>query len=180
MSWKNRQIFNSFPKKALLVWALSLSWGLSAWAENSAGGPLFSPSSCLPEFMALSLVSTVDPTQPTKSSHPLQSENIQGRFSTPVELRVQVEPGDFKEGDQQLRLQLGFREDFSGVSLPYNLFALLIIQNDQPLLWLDLTSGCQDPGVSVFPGQEWILPSLTWWGSGGDFDRLQIMVWGRL
>ncbi len=77
-----------------------------------------------------------------------------------------------------VKMSVRFDPKFDGVSLPYNLFAILIIRDGEAAAWWDFTSGCTGPGVSFFPGQEIHLPKLKL--IGADPERLQIMVWGRL
>lgn len=76
------------------------------------------------------------------------------------------------------QLKVRFKPDFDGVSLPYNLYAVMIVREGEPVGWWDYTRACKGPGLSFFPGREIQLPKVNLVGGGA--ERLQIMVWGKL
>lgn len=90
---------------------------------------------------------------------------------TRVQLRAEVKSGN-------VELKVGFDPKFDGVSLPYNLYAVLILRNGQTEQWLDFTNGCKGPGLGFFPGREIRLPTVK--SIGESPEQLQIMVWGRM
>jgi hypothetical protein len=122
--------------------------------------------SCLPDFTSLDVFQ--DASAPT-FSHRLKSRNVKGPFLTRATL-------DGKSDDGTLNLTFRFKTD--GVSLAYNIYAILVAAGPNLLLWRDLTNGCKGPGISIFPGQQHALPAIKLSGSGK--SNLHIIVWGRL
>lgn len=122
--------------------------------------------SCLPDFTALQAVETE-----SEFKHLLVSRNSQGDFRTRVILEGRQEDG-------ALKMRIGFDPAWGGVSLPYNLFAIMVIAEGKPVGWLDFTGTCQGPGISFFPGRTIDLPEVKL--LGGSKQKLQIMVWGKL
>jgi hypothetical protein len=122
--------------------------------------------SCLPSFTALQTFETAH-----EFKHGLSSRNSQGDFLTHV-----IFEGTRTENE--LRLRVGFDPAWEGVSLPYNLYAVMVIANGESVAWLDFTNGCQGPGISFFPGRTLDLPVVKLLGVSG--QKLQIMVWGKL
>ncbi len=49
------------------------------------------------------------------------------------------------------RCGIYFDPEFDGVSLPYNLYAVLVIADGETLAWMDLTQGCRDRVKLFFP-----------------------------
>jgi hypothetical protein len=64
------------------------------------------------------------------------------------------------------------------VSLPYNIYAVLVVSGGEVLAWRDLTKACTDPGASIFPGQSFALPPIKTSNMGK--SDWHIIVWGRL
>lgn len=144
-----------------------LFMGLAFWA-----GPLAAQHSCLPDFNALQVREVFDLNLAHNFSYPFQSVNARGNFTTHVQLR-----GKYGT-DHKLQLEALFDPNFQGVSLPYNLYAMLLVQNGSVVGWFDFTDGCQGPGIGFFPGQVIHLPRVQL--SGGGKAAVQIMIWGRL
>jgi hypothetical protein len=126
-------------------------------------------------YTALNVIEDVDPKEGGSFVHPLVSENRTGLFETKVQLA-----GEIRDGEESPVLDLTLRFDpaFQGVSLPYNLYTVLVISNGRVLNWLDFTNSCHGPGISFFPGRSVRIPSVKL--IGADPQKLQIMVWGRL
>ncbi len=118
--------------------------------------------SCLPEKTAAQLLWNV-------------SSNAQAEIIQPLSSKVQLIG---RQAGLEVNFRLRFDPAFSGVSLPYNLYAVLIVQNGSVVGWWDYTHGCQGPGISFFPGREIALPTVKL--VGAEADQLQIMVWGKL
>lgn len=104
----------------------------------------------------------------------LDSENASGRFRTKAQLRLS--PSAEKPGVLQVSVQ--FDPAFEGVSLPYNVYSLLLVLDGQVVGWWDYTDGCRGPGLSFFPGAQIRLGTLN--VVGDQPQKLQIMLWGRL
>ena len=123
-------------------------------------------TSCLPKYTALQ-------TMESKSSfsHFLTSQNSQGLFTTHVLLEGNIV-------DENLKMKLQFDPNWEGVSLPYNLYAVMVIADGKPAAWYDFTRGCETAGIGFFPGRSLELPPVKLLGSPA--QRLQIMVWGKL
>jgi len=133
--------------------------------------PAYGQNSCLPDFTALQTMESLDPASPSNFVRSLISQRADGYFSTRV--RLEGEPSG---GALQLRVR--FDPDFEGVSLPYNLYAVLVVEDGRILAWHDYTQGCKGMGLSFFPGRVISLPPIKL--VGVQPQRLQIMVWGRL
>lgn len=132
---------------------------LFSWNEVQADA---GQRSCLPERTSAQIFWTVEAHTDSLLIHPLSSK---------VQLMARQSGG-------AVSLTLRFDPSFDGVSLPFNLFAVLVVKNGSVIAWWDYTRGCQTPGLSFFPGREIELPELKLVGAGP--DQLQIMVWGKL
>lgn len=164
---------------------------LGSWSVAASG-----QSSCMPEYTALNVVERVVPLLERSFVHSLRSMNGAGdMFSTRVQVegRVSVSARPIEAGvgdvsvhlnqasvssEASLDLTVQFDPAFGGVSLPYNLYAILVISDGRVLTWLDFTDSCRSSGVSFFPGREVRIPSVKL--IGVDPQTLQIMVWGRM
>lgn len=137
-------------------------------------GALAGPRSCLPEFTALQSVVMVDPTNFSPFVFWLNTERGTDRIQTKVQLVGQLsldKPGAFD-------LIVRFDPAFDGVSLPFNLYSVYVVNDGEPLAWMDFTNSCLGPGISFFPGKEIRLPAVKFVGE--KTHKLQIMVWGRI
>ncbi len=126
----------------------------------------YGQTSCLPSYTALQTTETK-----ASFSHFLISQNSQGPFTTHVVLEGAVV-------DDILKMKIQFDPNWEGVSLPYNLYAVMVIAEGRPAAWYDFTRGCQTAGFGFFPGRSLELPPVKLLGSPA--QRLQIMVWGKL
>ena len=122
---------------------------------------------CLPEYT--SLRAQGDLTQGAHQTFVLKSENSRGIFESKARLTASVTDG-------QLLLRFHWDEAFTGVSLPYNLFSVLVLQGDVVVGWMDFTRECQGPGVGFFPGQSFSAPPLK----VEDGKPFKFIVWGRI
>jgi hypothetical protein len=137
----------------------------------AASLPAVAQNSCLPDYLAAQTLVHVSEGKTVALTLPLKDQNANGEFMTKVQVDAKISP----EG---IHLTAHFNDGFQGVSLPYNLYSVLILRNGQPLEWLDFTNLCQGPGIGFFPGRHVDLPLVKFDGAkGGDF---QIMIWGRL
>lgn len=125
---------------------------------------------CLPEFTALDVIETVNAGSARTFTHPLKSKNVGGIFLTRVVLT-----GEFD--GQRLSLTVRFPAD--GVSLPYNVYLLVVGTEQDMLRWQDLTRGCKAPGASIFPGQSVNLDAIKFQPDAGTAN-LHLILWGRL
>ncbi len=132
-----------------------LFFPLKVWSDSGQ-------RSCLPERTEAQLMWTVNAAETGSLLHSLTN-------------RVQL-VGEQAGAVAQFRVR--FDPAFQGVSLPYNLYAVLILRDGEPVAWWDYTRGCAGPGLSFFPGREIHLPKVNLVGGGA--ERLQIMVWGKL
>ncbi|MGZ3722396.1 MAG: hypothetical protein ACXVA9_05670 [Bdellovibrionales bacterium] len=130
-------------------------------------------SSCLPEFNSLQTQQVLDLGSAAQDTLELKSENSQGIFVSKARMSYTLDPAS-----KQLQLRFHFDDKFDGVSLPHNLYSVLIVQNGSVVGWLDFTSQCQGPGVGFFPGQSFRPPALKLSGEGK--QNFQFVVWGRI
>jgi hypothetical protein len=142
--------------------ALLLLAGWLAACVSSAQGK----ESCLPDFTSLDIFQDASMQS---FSLPLKSQNVSGPFVTRATLDGQWDG---------TALALTFQFRFDGVSLPYNIYALLVVSGNEVLAWQDLTKTCTGPGVSIFPGQHFALPPIKTSNMGK--SDWHIIVWGRL
>lgn len=129
--------------------------------------------SCLPEFNSLQILETFNIDSTADFTYPLKSENASGIFISKVRLTVSLDGFS-----HEMKLRAHFDEAFQGVSLPYNLYSILVLQNGAVIGWYDFTRECHGPGVGFFPGQFFSPPAIKLSGEGK--QSFQIMVWGRL
>lgn len=131
-------------------------------------------SSCWPEFTALNVYETLDLNSSKDFRHALKSQNARGIYVTNVFLSA-------KQEHRSLALKFHFREDFDGVSLPYNAYALMVLIDGVPAYYQDFTEGCVGPGLGFYPGQIIELKAIPIDPSAGAGSaRVQILVWGRI
>jgi hypothetical protein len=126
-------------------------------------------SSCLPDFTSLQVFDQVDPVSTPDRTYILRSKRFTETYETEAVLKTRVKDG-------QLEMTVQFKDEFHGVSLPYNTYAVLVILNGEVLSWQDLTGQCSGPGPGIFPGQKFELNPVKLKAPG----NLQISVWGRL
>ena len=107
------------------------------------------------------------------SDYQLKSQGPNGLFVSKVLLTA-----NYQSANHQLSLQVHWDDKFDGVSLPYNLFAAMVLQDGVPVGWYDFTDKCTGPGVGLFPGSQFTLPATGLRGTGN--SALQIMLWGRI
>ncbi len=132
-------------------------------------------SSCLPMYTAAQDLVAVDPNvSGVQFKSALFSERADGLFPT----KVQVEGQMTDEKDPHFALKVRFDPAFGGVSIPYNLYAVMIVKDGDPILWMDFTKGCKGTGISFFPGA--IIDAGRVKLPAGGASKLQIMVWGRM
>jgi hypothetical protein len=134
-------------------------------------------SSCLPTYTALQTVVALDPQ--AKVDHVFRLKTVrQGQVE---DSRVLLQFTPAKGGDaaeHTLEAHTYFDPTFDGVSLPYNLYSVMIVEDGVVMAWWDFTNVCKGPGLSFFPGRRVQLPSLKLVGDRR--RKLQIMVWGRI
>lgn len=109
--------------------------------------------------------------KPFNFSYQLKSLEGKDVFQTPMRL-----DGSYDETTKQLNMKLKFDSD--GVSLPYDLYAVMVFQDDSLVAYWDFTEGCKGPGLGFFPQQTFKFPAVKLHGTGT--HPLRVLVWGRL
>jgi hypothetical protein len=122
-------------------------------------------TSCFPKHNALQLFERVNIAKDQTKTYLLNPDSPNRQWT---EAQVSYST----QGD--LAMTFKFEDRFDGVSIPYNISAVLVIQNGLPLTWLDLTRSCEVPPVGIFPGQKFRLPLGK---LSGPQASLQIFVW---
>lgn len=154
-----------------LVFALGLlGTPLKALAQTTLGG------SCLPNYTALQLNEMIDPQKAISLTRALSQQINDSTITTKVQWQIKSAP--VGKASTSLQMIVRFDPDFDGVSLPYNLYGVMVILNGEVVGWFDYTSGCQGSGISFFPGREIRLPDVKL--PNAKLQHLQVMVWGRL
>lgn len=128
--------------------------------------------SCLPEFNSLRAVADFSDGS-VKQTFKLKSENINGLFESKVRLTATLD-GDLG----RLTMKFHWDESFGGVSLPYNLYSVLVLQSGQVVGWFDFSNECQGPGVGFYPGQSFTAKPLKVDDFAG--KQFKFIVWGRI
>ncbi|HMN69543.1 MAG TPA: hypothetical protein PKC28_13465 [Bdellovibrionales bacterium] len=136
--------------------------------------PIAAQTSCLPETLSGQFLETVDLGGASERVHSLKSVNMTGSFVTKVQMVAGYQGG----AEPTLALRFRFDPAFDGVSLAYNLYAVLVLADGQPAAWMDFTSGCTGLGIGFFPGREVAVPVVKLRATPA--ARVQIMVWGKL
>ncbi|MGE4132252.1 MAG: hypothetical protein AB7F86_11480 [Bdellovibrionales bacterium] len=147
-----------------------MQWLLTLAILLISSGVAAQPKSCLADYTSAQIYWTPSNPSDERVDALLSSRNGQ-LFTTRVQLVTKITGGE-------LSLSFRFDPNFDGVSLPYNLQGVMILEKGQVVRWWDFTKQCHSPGVSFFPGRMISLPGLKPLGEG--WDQLQIMVWGRL
>jgi len=146
-------------------WILVLLVWMSVW-----GNWANAQSSCLPDFLALQ-------TQVPGRVDQTFARDLQTRVNGEL-IPIAVEFRGEMRSDGQMHSHLQFTLNDDHVSLPFNLYAVLVASHGRVLAWWDFTLGCEQPGVSFFPGRVFTLPTLK--NVDGSVETLQVMIWGRL
>ena len=97
---------------------------------------------------------------------PLWSVNAAGDFKTNV----------FFEVDADLRVKIRYPQKDQQLGLPYNLYAIEIVNENGEIYFEDFTGACTGPGVSVYPGSTFFMQFLKENMAG----YLKVYIWGRL
>jgi hypothetical protein len=139
---------------------------LAGWLATGGAASARAEDSCLPDFTSLDVFQ--DASAPSFSL-PLKSQNASGPFVTHATL-------DGRWDGTALALTFQFR--FGGVSLPYDIFAVLVTSGRDVLAWNDLTNACSGPGAGIFPGDSFPLPPIK--TTAAPKPGWHIIVWGRL
>ncbi len=134
---------------------------------------VYGQTSCLPKNNSLQMLSQIDLTVDSDSVHRLTSDTGNTVRDTRVNLK-----SSFKTADGKLNLRVQWDEDFSGVSLPFNVYAVMILIDGKIVNWSDYTEHCTDVGISLYPGAVLSIPPIEI-GSVG-LASVQIMLWGRV
>jgi hypothetical protein len=168
-------VFSGFRARgvsmALVIRAAALRCTFSILAIMiGAHFDILSAETCLPGFSSLDVIEVVETGSSHSFSHQLKAANRSGIFLSRATLN-----GEF-EGQE---LKLSFHFDFDGVSLPYNIFALLVASETEVLAWHDFTRGCYSPPPSIFPGQSYNKTPAIRINNPGKFN-LHIIVWGNI
>lgn len=127
--------------------------------------------SCLPETLSLQTLVQVDPLK-NSFSFSLKSEKFGQIKNSDAQVRVKQ---DLSAG--RLDFEFSFQNE-DGVSLPFNVFALLIVTSDGEKVFLDFTSHCTDPGIGFYPGQKVKLDPVFL--KLREEETYHLMVWGRM
>lgn len=130
--------------------------------------------SCLPDVTSLQHFEVLQLDRDAQSRHRLKTMTHQAEV---IETRTHVDLQYEADGNRELSLIFAFDEDFQGVSLPFNVYAVLITVDGEVLAYRDFTSACTEPGLSFFPGQTIRVPGAKLTGEGK--RRLQLSIWGR-
>lgn len=149
--------FKSFQIRALV----SLI-GIAILGQSDA---VMADPSCFPKHNALQLFERVNITKDETKTYLLNSD-APNRQWTEAQLSYASQGA--------LSMTFKFEDRFDGVSLPYNISAVLVIQNGVPLTWVDLTQNCRTPPVGIYPGQKFKLPLGQ---LNAPNASLQIFVW---
>src|SRR5262245_30372099 len=125
--------------------------------------------SCLPDFCSLEVVQAIDITRDGRFAHTLNAKNGGGIYPTKAEFI-----GELREG--RIQLTISFEADH-GVGLFYNVYAVLVADEDRALFWRDFTQFCRGPGISISPGHRADLGAIK--DIGTETRELRIIVWGN-
>lgn len=121
------------------------------------------PLSCLPNSTLLQAFEVLSPQQEMSKTY--------RAGDTPVLIGLHYSAKD-KTG---LHLKFKF-EDPNAMSLPFNIYGVLVAGPNLKPTWIDLTEGCFQPGVGFYPGQTVEIPiSMDLKGN----TPIHLMVWGR-
>lgn len=137
----------------------------------SAQADLSMPISCLPEATSLQTFETWHSAQPLKRTYELKTQKFDRIKDSGVLVSV------FHNLEKK-SLELSFFFSQSDIlSLPFNVYAVMVTTSKGQVVWNDFTSSCMDPGIGFYPGQEVSLEPIPLDLDEGESYRL--MVWGR-
>jgi hypothetical protein len=145
-----------------------------ASAAATSFAPLGERHSCLADFSSLQFMTMVSSSEAVHAQSPMKTMRAGELQATHVVFDLDSVDGQ----SDQLEATIRFDPKFTGVSLPYNLQAVLMVKGGEVLGWWDFTHACTGPGVSFFPGRVIYLPKVKLIGVKP--EPLQIIVWGKL
>lgn len=147
----------------ILIGVLGLSQ--SAFAQGEM------PTSCLPEATSLQVIEVWQESDSLKKNYPLKTLSFDQLKDSGVQVSIKYSKIR-KSFDMSF-----FFEDSSTMSLPFNLYAVMISNSRGKVLWKDFTSSCFDPGIGFYPGQTVNLDGLPL--ELQDKESYRVMIWGK-
>lgn len=147
---------------------LFLASGLSfrGWAQLSHS------ISCLPDVTSLQTFETWSIDQPLEKIYELKTQKFDRIKNTQV-----LVSATHNLDKKSLELVFSFSKP-DVMSLPFNIYAIMVSTSRGEVIWRDLTSSCMEPGIGFFPGQKIPLEPIPLELNEGDSYRL--MIWGRI
>lgn len=129
------------------------------------------PLSCLPEATSLQVFEIWNESASTRKNYPLKTLNFERLKDSGVEVSM-------KYSKERKAFDLSFTfKDSNSISLPFNLYAIMIANSRGKILWKDFTSSCMDPGIGFYPGQTVNLDDLSM--ELQDKEPYRVMIWGQ-
>tara|TARA_Y100001935_G_C17299000_1_gene507946 strand:+ start:2017 stop:2472 length:456 start_codon:yes stop_codon:yes gene_type:complete len=147
-----------------VIFVLLMGFLVMSWARADV------PISCLPEATSLQ---SFEVTRAEGSEKSYELKTLRFGQLKPSEVDVRI-----SQNFETKSLQFSFafqQEDI--VSLPFNIYAIMISMDSGPVVWKDLTRGCRDPGIGFYPGQRVELEPIPFPASAGESYR--VMIWGQ-
>jgi len=129
-----------------------------------------SPISCLPEATSLQAYESGGQGDMAKTY-----ELMTLRFGQLAASGVNVQLKQSQK-DQSLELSFSFQQD-DIMSLPFNIYAILVVTEKGETIWRDLTAACTDPGIGFYPGQKVELDPIPL--KIGPSESYRVMIWGQ-
>ncbi len=129
------------------------------------------PMSCLPETLSLQAFESISASGNSRS-FPLKSEKFGQIKDSGAQVRIDQ---DIQSG--RLDVEFSFQAE-DGISLPFNVYALLIVTSDGEKEFRDFTSHCTDPGIGFYPGQKVKLDPIFL--KLREEQTYHLMIWGRM
>jgi|GEM_PF-1673281 hypothetical protein len=130
------------------------------------------PMSCLPAATSLQAFDANAAKPSEKKIYPLTSLKWDQVRETPVQAEV-----FYNQEKGGLEISIFFK-DPEAMSLPYNLYAVLVTTESGRVIWRDFTDACKEPGLSFFPGRRLQLEPFVL--KLQPQESYRVMIWGRM
>lgn len=147
--------------KGIVIFTLSLFY-LQAHAQTAI--------SCLPEATSLQSYESGGQGDVVKT-YELSTLRLGQLRATGVNVQLKQ-----SRKDQSLELSFSFQQD-DIMSLPFNIYAVLVVTEKGETTWRDLTSACTDPGIGFYPGQKVKLDPIPL--KIDESESYRVMIWGQ-
>ena len=140
-------------------------------AETASSNTFDLPTSCLPEATSLQTFEIFQGHDLTVKTYPLKTLKLDQLKNAGVTTSI-----NHHKNEHKFNFHFYF-DDPDALSLPFNIYAIMIVNSRGGSVFKDFTQSCFDPGIGFYPGQKVVIDDLKLELHQGEAYR--VMIWGR-